>query len=106
MMGKGLPVVIVKLRSQASAASHVIVGWIEHRTGVEAALEKFLHEPAPKRGAWIYTLGSANLFLITLQFLTGFLLLFYYVPTTDHAWNSVYHGAGRRMDGAKRSRPR
>ena len=34
MMGKGLPVVIVKLRSQASAASHIIVGWIEHRTGV------------------------------------------------------------------------
>ena len=37
MMGKGLPVVIVKLRSQASAASHVIVGWIEHRTGVVTA---------------------------------------------------------------------
>jgi hypothetical protein len=34
MMGKGLPVVIVKLRSQASPASHIIVGWIEHRTGV------------------------------------------------------------------------
>src|SRR3712207_87133 len=38
---------------------------------------------------WLYTLGSATLFLITLQFLTGILLLFYYVPTTDHAWNSV-----------------
>ena len=29
------------------------------------------------------------LFTISLQFLTGILLLFYYVPTTDHAWNSV-----------------
>ena len=36
-------------------------------------------------------LGSANLFLTTLQFLTGILLLFYYVPTTDHAWDSVYY---------------
>jgi len=40
MMGKGLPVVIVKLRSQASSASYVIIGWIEHRTGVITALEK------------------------------------------------------------------
>jgi quinol-cytochrome oxidoreductase complex cytochrome b subunit len=55
------------------------------------ALEHFLYEPVPKRGAWLYTLGSATLFLITLQFLTGILLLFYYVPTTDHAWNSVYY---------------
>jgi quinol---cytochrome c reductase cytochrome b subunit, bacillus type len=51
-------------------------------------LEHFLYEPAPKRGARLYTLGSACPFLITLQFLTGILLLFYYVPTTDHAWNS------------------
>ena len=36
-------------------------------------------------------MGSAVLFTITLQFLTGILLLFYYVPTTDHAWNSVYY---------------
>jgi menaquinol-cytochrome c reductase cytochrome b subunit len=26
-----------------------------------------------------------------MQFLTGILLLFNYVPTTDHAWNSVYY---------------
>ena len=36
-------------------------------------------------------MGSAVLFTITLQFLTGILLLFYYVPTTDDAWNSVYY---------------
>ena len=52
-------------------------------------LEHALYEPVPKRGAWVYTLGSACLFLISLQFLTGILLLFYYVPTTDHAWDSV-----------------
>jgi menaquinol-cytochrome c reductase cytochrome b subunit len=36
-------------------------------------------------------LDTTTLFLMTLQFLTGILLLFYYVPTTDHAWNSVYY---------------
>lgn len=39
----------------------------------------------------MYTLGTATLFLMTLQFLTGILLLFYYVPATDHAWNSIYY---------------
>src|SRR3712207_823212 len=70
-------------------ASKVIVDWMEHRTGIVTMLEHFIYEPVPRRGAWLYTLGSATLFLITLQFLTGILLLFYYVPTTDHAWNSV-----------------
>lgn len=82
---------IEKLRSQTSEASKFMVDWIENRTGAVTLLEHFLYEPVPKRGAWLYTLGSATLFLITLQFLTGILLLFYYAPTTDDAWNSVYY---------------
>lgn len=81
---------IGRLRSQTTEASKFVVDWMEHRTGIVTLMEHFLYEPVPKRGAWIYTLGSAVLGLITLQFLTGILLLFYYVPTTDHAWNSVY----------------
>jgi menaquinol-cytochrome c reductase cytochrome b subunit len=87
---------IGRLRSQTTEASKFLVDWLEDRTGIVTMTEHFLFEPVPKRGAWLYTLGSATLFLITLQFLTGILLLFYYVPTTDHAWNSVYyimHGA-------------
>jgi menaquinol-cytochrome c reductase cytochrome b subunit len=82
---------IGRIRSQSSEASKFLVDWMEHRTGIVTQLEHFLYEPVPKRGAWLYTLGSATLFLITLQFLTGILLLFYYVPTIDHAWNSVYY---------------
>ncbi len=82
---------IGRIRSQTQDASKFIVDWMEHRAGVVSAMEEFLYEPVPKRGAWIYTLGSAVLFLISLQFLTGIVLLFYYVPTTDHAWNSVYY---------------
>ena len=67
-----------------------IANWTEERTGVVTMLEHFLYEPVPKRGKWLYTLGSATLFLINLQFLTGILLLFYYVPTTDNAWDSIY----------------
>lgn len=82
---------IGRIRSQTSEASKFLVDWMEDRTGIVTMLEHFLYEPVPKRGAWLYTLGSATLFLITLQFITGILLLFYYVPTTDHAWNSVYY---------------
>ncbi len=80
---------ISRLRSQATDTGKLIVDWLEHRAGIVTITEHFLYEPVPKRGAWIYTLGSATLFTITLQFLTGILLLFYYVPTTDHAWDSV-----------------
>ena len=82
---------IGRIRTQAQDTSKFVVDWLEHRMGIVTMLEHFLYEPVPKRGAWLYTLGSAVLFTITLQFLTGILLLFYYVPTTDHAWNSVYY---------------
>lgn len=82
---------IGRLRSQGMELGKSLVDWTEDRTGLVTFMEHFLYEPVPKRGAWLYTLGSATLFLITLQFLTGILLLFYYVPTVDHAWNSVYY---------------
>src|SRR5918994_2796163 len=82
---------IGRIRSQALETGKFLTDWMEHRTGIVTMMEHFLFEPVPKRGAWLYTLGSATLFCISLQFLTGILLLFYYVPTTDHAWNSIYY---------------
>jgi quinol-cytochrome oxidoreductase complex cytochrome b subunit len=38
---------------------------------------------------WLYTLGSATLFVAALQIVTGILLTMYYVPTPDHAYDSV-----------------
>ena len=82
---------IGRVRSQVTELNKVVVDWMEHRTGIVSMTEHFLYEPVPKRGVWLYTLGSATLFLIAMQFLTGILLLFYYVPTVDHAWNSVFY---------------
>src|ERR687883_809092 len=82
---------IGRIRSRTLETSKSVTDWMENRTGVVTALEHFLYEPVPKRGAWLYTLGSATLFCITLQFLTGILLLFYYAPTTDEAWDSIYY---------------
>ena len=40
---------------------------------------------------WFYTLGSATLFVATLQIVTGILLMIYYVATPDHAYDSVVY---------------
>ena len=82
---------IGKIGSRTAEAGRSAAGWVEDRTGAISGLARFLNHPAPKRGAWMYALGTMTLFLMTLQFLTGILLLFYYVPTTDHAWNSIYY---------------
>jgi quinol-cytochrome oxidoreductase complex cytochrome b subunit len=80
---------IGKIGPWSAEAGRFVAGWVEDRTGVVSGLARFLNHPAPKRRAWMYALGTATLFLMTLQFLTGILLLFYYAPTTDHAWNSI-----------------
>ena len=40
---------------------------------------------------WWYTLGSATLFVAINQGVTGILLTLYYVPTPDHAYDSVQY---------------
>jgi len=40
---------------------------------------------------WWYTLGSATLFVAVMQGITGILLTLYYVPTPDHAYDSVVY---------------
>ena len=82
---------IARIKARSLEVGQTLVDWTEDRTGAVTMIEHFLYEPVPKRGKWLYSLGSATLFLITLQVLTGILLLFYYVPTTDHAWNSIYY---------------
>jgi len=83
--------VLARIKARTAETGRSLLDWMEERTGVVSVTEKLLYEPTPSRGRWLYTLGSATLFLITLQFLTGILLLFYYVPTVDHAWDSIYY---------------
>src|SRR5918996_1830715 len=82
---------ISRMKAWTLGVGQATADWMEERTGVVTMMEHFLYEPVPKRGKWLYTLGSATLFLIVLQFLTGILLLFYYVPTTDNAWDSIHY---------------
>ncbi len=62
--------------------------WLNERTGIKDISRVIFARKIP-RTDWAYTLGSATLFVMILQIVTGILLSIYYVPTPDHAWNSV-----------------
>lgn len=48
-----------------------------------------LDEEIPGGSRFAYTLGSALLTVFAIQIVTGILQLFYFVPTVDHAYDSV-----------------
>ena len=64
--------------------------WLDDRVGYRQVWEAIFLRKIPKVN-WLYTLGSATLFTATLQFITGILLTIYYVPTPDHAYDSVQY---------------
>ena len=62
--------------------------WFDERLGWRRVWDMIFLRKIPKVN-WFYTLGSATLFVATLQIVTGILLTIYYVPTPDHAYDSV-----------------
>ena len=62
--------------------------WIDERMGWRTVWGAIFLRKIPKVN-WFYTLGSASLFVALNQAITGILLTIYYVPTPDHAYDSV-----------------
>ncbi|MGA9294947.1 MAG: cytochrome b N-terminal domain-containing protein [Ignavibacteriaceae bacterium] len=63
--------------------------WINDRIPVAKMLQLGLDEEIPGGASFFFTLGSATLFVFILQMITGIWQLFYYVPTVDHAYDSL-----------------
>jgi len=63
--------------------------WINERIPLKMMLQVGLDEEIPGGASFFYTLGGATLFVFVLQIVTGIWQLFYYVPTVDHAYNSL-----------------
>ncbi len=66
-----------------------ILDWMQVRLGTREQVTKFLYRRLPVGTTWWHTLGSAALFLILVQTVTGFFLAFYYVPSPEHAYDSL-----------------
>ena len=64
--------------------------WLDERFGWRNVWAAIFLRKIPHVN-WFYTLGSAALFVATLQIVTGILLTVYYVPTPDHAYDSVIY---------------
>jgi len=66
-----------------------LLTWIEQRTGLVSQTVDFLTEDVPGGASYWYVFGSATLFAMILQFVTGIFLTFYYAPSAATAWEST-----------------
>jgi ubiquinol-cytochrome c reductase cytochrome b subunit len=72
-----------------------VLCWLDDRLGFSTVIKPLIEHPVPDTG-WDYTLGSATLIAFVVQVVTGVALAFTYVPTPDHAYESlefITHGA-------------
>ena len=53
---------MASMRERAIETGRNVTDWMEERTGIVSMTQKFLYEPVPRKGKWLYSLGSASLF--------------------------------------------
>ena len=63
--------------------------WLDSRTGFRAGRSHLLDEPLPAGTGWWFVTGSILLFLLGVQLISGVVLTMYYVPSPEHAYDSV-----------------
>lgn len=63
--------------------------WLDDRWPLSSLIRLSIEEEIPGGARFAYTLGSAVLIVFMLQAITGILQLLFYVPTTDHAYDSI-----------------
>ncbi|MHB1006906.1 MAG: cytochrome b [Chloroflexota bacterium] len=68
-----------------------LYGWVNDRLGIMPGLVYVVRRKIPADVNWLYTFGSAALFLFLVQALTGGLLAIYYSPSPDHAYASIQY---------------
>lgn len=64
--------------------------WLGERTSLPRIMRDRMLRPAVE-GRWRSVTAALILLLIVLQFVTGFIIIFYYVPSTPHAHTSVLY---------------
>jgi len=63
--------------------------WIEERLGLRPVASRVLDKPVPRNITWLHCFGGLTFFTFILQVVTGIILAFFYVPSPDHARDSV-----------------
>jgi cytochrome b6 len=69
---------------------HPVVDWLDERIGVSSLLQVLSHKTVPlHRFTVFYYLGGMTLFFFLVQVCTGVLLMLYYRPSADEAFESI-----------------
>lgn len=68
-----------------------LYAWLDSRLRLKPIEKTLLDEPIPGGASWNYVFGSATLFLFVFQAITGMFLAVYYVPSPDHAYDTVQY---------------
>jgi len=63
--------------------------WFDDRTGITDMIRPMAEHPVPPGAKWAYVFGSATLFCLILQIVTGVALSLLYQPTTGAAYHSL-----------------
>ena len=66
-----------------------VIHWIDEQTGLVTLGREFMEEPLAKGVGWPHIFGSMAMFLFVVQACTGVLLMIYYVPSPDAAYEST-----------------
>src|SRR5512139_1595463 len=67
-------------------------GWLEDRFGLTEMLKPQLEQTVPVHATgWGYCFGGLTFLMFTIQIISGMLLMLYYKPTSEAAYNSVEH---------------
>jgi len=66
-----------------------MLNWVERRTGFVSMTKNFLTEDVPGGASYWYVFGSATLFAMIVQIVTGIFLTFFYAPSAMTAWEST-----------------
>jgi len=80
-----LPVIVGWLAS----ATGLIYGGLDQRLELREALEKALRKPVPRHVNWLFCFGGLSFLMFGIQVATGILLMLYYRPTPEGAYDSV-----------------
>ncbi len=68
-----------------------MLDWLDHRTGYRDFVHEALYERIPGGSRWRYVWGSTLVFTFFVQVVTGLFLWMAYSPSTQTAWESVFH---------------
>jgi ubiquinol-cytochrome c reductase cytochrome b subunit len=68
---------------------HALLDWLDSRTGWRTGRRHLLEEPIVPGVGWWFVTGSVLLLLLGVQLITGIVLAMYYVPSPEHAYDSI-----------------